>query len=436
MQTAPELRRRILSAQWASHSTTHLRATIHKSALYRNDSNGKGVEGEHDAVSTVSQPKKQPLIQQLFPEETKRYETAKREAGREVPRLPLQEKSIILEKTAATPATQHQNPSITEQPLRLWTARRSREEVERNMRQSGVQTSVLVLRNASLNLVEEDFRRLIPRGKHMEGWTMEQGDILKIIPGRDLATLAQQNYYYLLFSSQLSAFAYQGHATRIFHLAAAHTPSSILSPIAAPKGYTVDGIDVHDAIESFALVPPSQKMELRQLREPLSPLMKTIIQYQGYPSLVKRDGKMPFEVRLTLEGPQLQASTIRWILHASGKARALPWSGGDEIIPKITKWELPYVLSPLDHEAWKKVEERTEDHQARRDAWKAQRLRDGNDGEKRRTHLSVHIIGFHTEHAAQTFLRFWHRRPMTWEGSGNAKEEDDLPPIANVEMLW
>lgn len=39
------------------------------------------------------------------------------------------------------------------------------------------QTSVLVLNNASLSLTRQDFDALLPRGKHMESWKLEHGDI-------------------------------------------------------------------------------------------------------------------------------------------------------------------------------------------------------------------------------------------------------------------
>ena len=40
------------------------------------------------------------------------------------------------------------------------------------------ETTVMVIRNASKSLCEDDFRRVVPKGKHIEGWK-GQGDILK-----------------------------------------------------------------------------------------------------------------------------------------------------------------------------------------------------------------------------------------------------------------
>lgn len=40
------------------------------------------------------------------------------------------------------------------------------------------ETTAMVFRNASKSLCEDDFRRVVPKGKHIEGWK-GQGDILK-----------------------------------------------------------------------------------------------------------------------------------------------------------------------------------------------------------------------------------------------------------------
>ncbi|KAK5129700.1 hypothetical protein LTR08_002944 [Meristemomyces frigidus] len=402
-----------------------------------------GREDVRDALHTPKAVAVSPapsLIEQLFPEETKRYEEARRAASREIPRLPLE---------PVVPFSERRDDGLESKvalPFRTRVMQESmREEDARDRR-----TTILVLRNASPNLVEEDFRRLIPQGKHVEGWTLEQGDILKVVPARDLATLEHQNNYYLLFSSRLSAYTYQSQAFRIYQMAAAHTPISMTSPIPPPPGYMIDGMDSHAAIESFALVPAAQSFELRQLQPPLSPMLQSIIRHEGYACLVNRKDKMPFEVRLTLDGPQMHTSVIRFILHASGKERAWNWSGGDENIPPIAKWEPRAAVSPLDHDSqrarrFKVADERTEEEQMERDLANLERKmekdRDASDTaqaqQQRRTPQLVYIVGFHTEHAAQCFISFWHKRPMAWKGVGSGKDvEEDLPPVTNVEMLW
>ncbi|KAK4542576.1 hypothetical protein LTR36_006624 [Oleoguttula mirabilis] len=448
MLRAPAWRRRIFVSPWIVACSSKAQFSNKDGPNYgatktRREAAGKR-RPEHGAKRTegFDEPRQPSLIEQLFPEETKRYEEAQTKASREIPRLPLDTPIPFNERRGVEPDSQHEES----QPV---YARELREDMRRQDEHSK-QTTVLVLRNASPNLVEEDFRRLIPQGKHMEGWTLEQGDITKVIPGRNLATLEHQNYYYLLFSSKLSAFTYQGQATRIFRMASAHTPTSMTSAIPPPPGYMVDGMDAHAAIEAFALIPASQDLELRQLQPPLSPMIESIVRNQGYARVVLRKDRMPFEVRLTLHGPQLQASTIKYILHASGKDRALSWSGADDITPRITKWEPQPAASPMDHNsrrARRVANERTEEDQMLWDIERLQR-RSGQDKEDdaptgqaqqlRRTPQLVYILGFHTQDAAQSFVSYWHRRPMAWQGmdSGKDREEEDLPPVANAEMLW
>ena len=444
------VRRRLLKTLELSGSTTFIRCESSKSgngrggptkARGRERQARSGLQNEEldrrDGAQSSRESTEQPsLIEQLFPEETKRYEEAQRKASREIPRLPFyvsvnraRREGVRRRATETTPLTEAQ---------RL-------EEHMRRQDAVSTQTTVLVLKNASTNLVEEDFRRLIPQGKHMEGWSLEQGDIIKIIPGRNLATLEQDNFYYLLFSSKLSAFTYQGHATRISRLAASHTPSSMTSPMPPPPGYMADGMDVHAAIESFALAPASQTLDLRQLQPPLSPMVASIVRNKGYGAVTHRRENMPFEVRLTLEGPQLQASNIRFILLGTAQDRSLAWSGGDELSPKITKYEPKTHVSPMDRgsrgaRSIAHANERTEEEQMERDmAAEEKRLKKGDLMEQasRRTPNLVYILGFYTELAAQRFVQYWHRRPMEWKGEGSEKDwEDDLPPVANAEMLW
>ncbi|KAK5128292.1 hypothetical protein LTR85_002959 [Meristemomyces frigidus] len=446
MLRVPTLRRRIFVTPWtgsavglrySSRDASNQRGTTDTERVYTGKRHRQTGSSEQEGSKEAQQPS---LIEQLFPEETKRYEDAQRKALREIPRLPLETLIPFNERPITERATVHDEPYSAQQ---LRTRMQQQDEQYK-------QTTVLVLRNASPNLLEEDFRRLIPQGRHMEGWTLEQGDIIKVIPGRDLATLEHQNYYYLLFSSKLSAFTYQGQATRVFRMASAHTPTSMTSAIPPPPGYMVNGMDAHAAIEAFALVPASQNLELRQLQPPLSPMVESIVRNEGYASLVKRSDRMPFEVRLTLDGPQLHANTIRFILHASGKDRALAWSGGDDIIPRITKWEPQVNVSPKDYtssSARKVARERTEEEQMMWDAdrllRKSDQAKDKEDAAKgqaqqlRRTPQLVYIVGFHTLNAAQSFISYWHRRPMAWQGVDSGKdEEEDLPPVANVAMLW
>ncbi|KAF7192031.1 hypothetical protein HII31_06676 [Pseudocercospora fuligena] len=386
------------------------------------------------AKEPTSKPevKKLSLVEQLFPEESKKHEE---KASREIPRLPLE----IAESPLPAPATT--TPFSREDDKKTFWKRK----LEAQRVASGPGTSVLVLRNASKNLTEEDFRRLIPQGKHIEGWTLQEGDIQQVIPARDLETLAQATDYYILFSSALSAFTYQGHVTRVHRLAALHTPNNTASTIPPPPGWMVEGIDVQSAIQAYALVPPNQKLELRQLKPPLTPMMSSIVKNGGYQPVVKRENKMPYEARLTMEGPQLQPSVIRHIMMNDGKRRGLSWSGGDNFDLNITRWELENVPFPSEHDRgewaarWVEEQETGVKIPNRRAASQTSEAETKSKEQPRRTPGHVFVIGFHTEDAAQSFITHWHRRPLRRPDASEADalaEDGDLPPIANLEMLW
>ncbi|USW55697.1 hypothetical protein Slin15195_G090160 [Septoria linicola] len=407
-------------------------------------SNGSASRTQSAALTSDESSKavsaKPSLIEQLFPEETKRYEEQQRQAAREIPQLPLEN----LAAPGRPPKILRPTRRASEvESVKEWSPRERKAEgrLRGIMAAEPSGTAVLVLRNASKNLTEEDFRRLIPQGKHIEGWTLQDGDVLRVVPGRNMDTLEQQNVYYILFTSQLSAHTYQWHVTRIHKLAALHTPTSNTSPIPPPPGYMIEGLDAHAAIQAYALVPPSQRLELRQLNRPFPPLVQSIVKFEGYRSIVQRPDKLPFEVRLTMEGPQLQANTIRHIMLETGKQRNLSWSGGDKYNMQITKWEP--VVAPkardISEFAAKNApgirDERASDLSGRQLS-NAQAASEERGARLHRTPPHVFILGFYTEIAAQSFITYWHKRSLELPGKEVAETDDDLPPIAHVEMLW
>ncbi len=384
--------------------------------------------------AVTSEAKEPSLFEQLFPDQQQQPEVPQ-EQPQQVPRLPTDPINPISTTDSHDTSRRDRSENYYLSPK----AKDRFREVANEELPFGPEVSVLVLRNASKNLVEDDFRRLIPRGRHMEGWRLEQGDIMKHIPGRNWKTLERENYHYLLFSSALSAFTYQGHATRVFQLVAQHTPRNMLSPILPPPGEMVKGIDANEAIESFTLAPPNASLDLHQLKPPLTPMVKSIVKHRGYSHLLRREERMPFEARLTLEGPQLHGSSIIHLFMFSGQDRGLSWSGNDDPAPKVTEWR-----PDLQLEAPSPLSNRPDDvkrmHELDRGAVKTpQDIGHRNDdGLKRRTLQKVYIIGFHTENAMQSFVHFWHKRPMQWKGLNKhlgVGDEGDLPAVAHVEAL-
>jgi hypothetical protein len=334
------------------------------------------------------------------------------------------------------------NPPIHHNPpnfvLPSWLDKGSRAE-ETVKADGGI--SVLLLRNATKNLIEEDFRRLVPQGRHIEGWKVQEGDILKVIPQRDLTTLAQMDAYYILFSSTHNALLYQEHVSRIHRLACDNMATSPSSPIPPPPGYMIEGLDANAAIEAYSLVPTTQSLDMPILKKPWTPLMTSIVKNGGYKAVVDRNSKMPFEARLTMVGPQLNIPTLGYIFMETAKKRALSWSGGENIQLDIHEWEPHRNVSPVERgPAAKYVDGRDDDPQDKGPNGEdtENSVRPGRNSQlPRRTLLPVYIVGFHTEHAAKTFVTYWHNRPLVSDRTAMQWEiEEELPPVANVEFLW
>ena len=112
------------------------------------------------------------LLEELFPEDVKKAEAEKRKKQDEVeyddvPRLPpLNFDGLLKDLGAGTDTPQVQ----TQQKLR------AREAMLDAFRQQRL--TVLVLSRASKSLAESDFRRIAPKGMHIEEWR-GPGDILK-----------------------------------------------------------------------------------------------------------------------------------------------------------------------------------------------------------------------------------------------------------------
>ena len=93
-----------------------------------------------------------------------------RKPRREIPTQPLEQ---LLSPGLEEEVEQREGQKRREEEER----QRQRAESETVERERYVNSAVLVLRNAGRNLVEEDFRRIVPGGRHIEGWG--DSDLLK-----------------------------------------------------------------------------------------------------------------------------------------------------------------------------------------------------------------------------------------------------------------
>ncbi|QIW95285.1 hypothetical protein AMS68_000803 [Peltaster fructicola] len=358
------------------------------------------------------------LVDQLFPNATdiisdKLGTRLSQPVVREVPPLPL---DILLPESPRS-----KKPQYWESETRSGFRRRRQPDTDISQPASwtnlpaGSRTPFLRVDNASKNLTITDFRRLIPQAKHLDGWALTQADIISVIPGRRINDLASQPTYTLCFKSAFAAQKYREHVHKIQGIVKQYCPRDAQSALPVPTGYVVNGIDVAAAIASFTVGSPHQRFTLLPLTVPLSAHVAHMVTHGGPEVLLKRPDKMPFELRLTLDGVQIPINTIRRVFVTSGTNRGMPWSGDQYNLFNISRWEATtrnmdeYTHSrehkPLDTASWA-------------------------------TEAPVYVVGFATEAAAQSFLHYWQKRPLTRLDDPLFDIATALPPIVNLETLW
>lgn len=186
-------------------------------------------------------------------------------------------------------------------------------------------------------------------------------NIVEVIRGRDKHTLAPNGEYYILFGDATAASAYLRHAHRLHEVCQAFNPTDPSRPAAIPPPplpsipeprasvpasdnspfnenpvqakptaglafpHGLKNTSRHSAMQSYTLIPPSQRLELAQIKQPYSPLLRQILNLGGYEKLVS-DRLSEYEVLLSVaEGHQLDLSSIRHAILRDGRERGLRW---------------------------------------------------------------------------------------------------------------
>ncbi|KAJ4382049.1 hypothetical protein N0V86_002377 [Didymella sp. IMI 355093] len=250
------------------------------------------------------------LLDELFPEASSLVQPDVRDKRPSPPKLDL-------------PATDT-NPHIR---LTLSDTRTPRERAIDSFRARGEQTTVLQLSNCSTALADSDFRRLMPRGAHIDTWS-SAGEFYKIIPGRDPLSLARLPFYYLLFHSAAAALAYQKNAARLSKLAALHASSSIASAVAPPAGFLENGEDVAAVTSSFVLHPQGHALDLRTVMQPYNRALRALIDAGGYTPIapnVDEKGQKIHRVLLTIDGYEPSHWDLWQIISRHAHARGILW---------------------------------------------------------------------------------------------------------------
>ncbi|KAL8800287.1 MAG: hypothetical protein Q9182_005281 [Xanthomendoza sp. 2 TL-2023] len=289
--------------------------------------------------------------------------------------------------------------------------------------------AVLVLNRASKSLTDADFRRIAPKGRHIEQWT-GPGDILKgadmrktrvrpqiqeliclattVIPGRDATTFQQTNSYFLLFPNPAYARTYQNYVTKLHRIAQAHTPTSLQSPLPPPSGTILEGEDLHTLLQEYSLCPSSQRISIVSTFAPFGATFRRLIEYQGYPQLTVPVDRTGRAVLFWVEGHYPTTNAVKSAIDRDGRERGLQWATqvGNRYVEKLDMSD-----SPLDD---------------------ADRMEASESGVQRRSSRRW-IVMLGDENEARRFVRVWHRRPFPVP---NDHVRGETPLIVNAEFLW
>jgi hypothetical protein len=402
-------------------------------------------------ISSQNAPKsasERTLLDELFPEAAKtspsRY-AEKRE--QEVPKLGLPKSQVLLSR------------QLVDRPKTL------KEQVVESFQARGEKITILQLEHCSTELTEADFRRLIPQGKHIESWNRE-GEFYKVIPGRDPLSLERLPFYFLLFRSPESAYAYQNNATRLHKLTALHQPRNIFSAIPAPKGFLEDGEDINAVTSSYLLKPFEHAISLRMVMQPYHPALRDLIERGGYNPIVPNvdeKKKRIYKVLMHIEGYEPSLSDLFKIFKSDAFFKGMTLSLRNESMSSLHRLRdlinLKTRLQPIsttNPRAYGHLEFNSATPPSLAghtrlefdDPNVAYLMKSGTEADDAEVAKEVNqivmnrvynrwIIDFDDEDQARRFAVIWHRRvlPNVTKGDKTWKDYEEVR-MCNCEVLW
>jgi hypothetical protein len=377
----------------------------------------------------------QSLLEELFPEATSTPQPPHPEKRDQYPKLELPDSTPIIRR------------ELVDGP------RSAKEHVVDSFRSKGEQITVLQLTNCSTELTEADFRRLIPKGKHIEAWRRD-GEFSKIIPGRDPLSLERMPFYYILFKDAESALTYQKNVSRLHKLSALHQPANIFSAIPPPKGFLEDGEDITALVQSYNLLPTHHPLSLNVLMQPYNPALRALIERGGYQPVAPNtasDGTRVWKVLLQIEGYEPTPSDLLKILSrdAYKHGMSLPLRNEShtsihrlrDIINLKTSVKPISSASPRAYGTFSHLnpDETTYDDPAIQ-SMLAGAEEDNANALNQLVMNRVYnrwVLDFETEDEARRWCFRWHRRvlPELSHGKGSWREGEEVR-VCNTEVLW
>lgn len=363
-------------------------------------------------------PSRKPNLHRLlFPEE---YAEA---AQRRIQQKKLEELSHKAVRDAAPPAPVTTADFQDETPA------------ARKTRRIAAAKRVLILRGATRNLVRDDFLRIVPQGKNLEGWVADRTFIDAVVQERDLETLKRRGTYYLIFKTAAATAEYQKRAIRLSKLVNFHGTGSRVSERVTPPELDFKGEDVRSLIKLYTLTPYGSPLRLFQPPNELPDWLAAIADSRGQPEIVKRPGRMPAEVALRFPMSRITKAELEAALSAAEKRRNLPWCGTSFSSFKCDAWRSPASLGTELRIRTKKHRSpqssmpiNNETHTLAAALDQPVKIDEQAEPENR---ASVFIVGLGSRAEAESFVRYWHRRTIPEPGADPAKP----PVVVDADVL-
>ncbi|KAF2761339.1 hypothetical protein EJ05DRAFT_497891 [Pseudovirgaria hyperparasitica] len=284
----------------------------------------KGIHNDEKSKSTS-------LLDELFPKtRLSKMRDLKTLGHIPVPRLHI--------STARAGETRSPDPSISAEDKYAPGGQSRKEDIRAQYEFNRQEFSVLMLKGASRNLSEDDFRRIIPRGKHIAEWPIGS-DIQRVIPLRNTWSLERTGSYCIVFANKRAAMEYSAHAHKAARLSSMAAPTSLLGAIPAAPGCEEDGIDLYALRQSFTLAPDGNDFSLEYLERPYLGHMYHLLANGGYCPIVEHNAAAPSssskldspppktKVLLTAHGGSTMAKrSLIAAIRADGKERGELWN--------------------------------------------------------------------------------------------------------------
>ncbi|KAF2852774.1 hypothetical protein T440DRAFT_466352 [Plenodomus tracheiphilus IPT5] len=388
------------------------------------------------------------LLEELFPEATSSLLPRAR-----VDKTPYQYPKLELPKLRRPGRSVATKGSLS----KIEKLQRKKAELMDVYQKTAEDITVLQLAHCSTELTEVDFLRLIPKGKHIEGWR-RGGEFFKIIPGRDPVSLERMPFYYLLFNDTEAALAYQKNAARLHKLSALYQPTSILSAVPALKGFLEDGEDLHSATLSYNLAPTQEPLHMTTVMQPYNPALRSLFDRGGYTPIVPNvdeQGQRIWKVLMRIEGYEPTPLDLFNIfkMYAFYSGMQLPLRTESitsihrlrDIINLKTTTKPTSSIGPRAYGTAAHNNARTKLNVTYEDPGIQSFMVDDNSSDTTVAELNQYVmnrvynrwvIDFDNEAAARRFAFDWHRRILPTLKRASAWEDSEEARICNTEVLW